>query len=922
MKTNIFLIYRYWKANKIQFAKMIISVVILVVLMIVSVLMERTECRRAFENVLYGHGIESYTFADLSEEAFAEMQSDELVEMIGRTAICGKLGNEYQQYTYGAYMDSCADELEYLKLAAGRFPSASGEVALYDYIIEDLFVTAEPTDYIGENITLSQYAFGDGNATGELVDDITLKVVGVICTDLSRAQKEYGVGWIGHIDFSIKSMPVIYLYSGDCNITEETSVYTMVKLYNHDILTQEQSDISFGFVMKYNEKYQIAPSSREGIISAAQSVANFAVGSEDIMAQIYQSDTMTVIKYFSVIAIAVSAISLFGILFSIMPERMKSLNLIRRIGCSKCRVAVVILMEWLFLLICGIAVGHAVGIALYELILLIQDRFMGLSPLRGYTAEWAVLQVTKNPFVSAIVCAVCMFALGYAVYFIRFLGKKKQQRQTERVRPLNRILIKLSGNTFANVMQVLSLALVLFAAVMCYSYYTIDGKGSGYFTDSELNGSAYYSYANVDMRDSGTDICIYSAGSNTFGLSVIDDYGLPADTADKIASIDGVRDIRAYASNTAFNLFYPKDSKDVPPKISQFYAQLVDGADEMLHPDERKYYITGAKFGNEAFMDRLSDYVTEGKIGTYKNGLTMVFNEYEESSNYPYNIGDKVNSMAVNGSEVHQGHDMEFIIEAVAVIPKEAMENDPIMYYSFCSFMGMEFAAPQETASLLDTYKENYDNIYISLDKGTDINAVTLQIRSLLDSSMGVKIQTITECDKAYRSSYIARFASIIVLFIILVLMAVIGYHSMISMRLQIGKSKIAVLRAIGLSERKWNRTFLLHIIFNTAISCVLGTGAVYMLRSLLNEKYNQALESFGYPNSDLFGASAEVYKQVNDLSSTYLLKYEIHNAPVLTPLIILSLALVILSAAISCILLQGNKNESIISQMNERTKE
>lgn len=168
MKTNIFLIFRYWKANKIQFAKMITSVVILVVLMIVSVLMERTECRRAFENVLYGHGIASYSFADLSEEAFSEMQSDELVEMIGRTAICGKLGNEYQQYTYGAYMDSYAEELEYLKLAAGRFPSASGEVALYDYIIEDLFVTAEPTTYIGKTITLSKYAFGEGNTTGEL----------------------------------------------------------------------------------------------------------------------------------------------------------------------------------------------------------------------------------------------------------------------------------------------------------------------------------------------------------------------------------------------------------------------------------------------------------------------------------------------------------------------------------------------------------------------------------------------------------------------------------------------------------------------------------------------------------------------------------------------------------------------------------
>ncbi len=923
MKTNIFLIYRYWKANKIQFAKMIASIVILVVLIIVSILTERTESRRAFENMLYGKGSASYNFTDLTDEIFSEMQSDELVEMIGRTAVCGKLGNEYQQYTYGAYMDSYAEELEYLRLAAGRFPAASGEVTLYDYILEDMFLTTEPTSYIGEKITLSQFDFGTGNATGEFVGKLTLKIVGVICTDELREQKEYSPGWIGHTDFSVKSMPVIYLFSGDCNITDETSTYTLVRLYNDDILTEEQNNISYNFLIKYNEKYRIVPTGREGIKSAAEWVANFAVGSEDVNTQIYQSDTMTVINYFSVIAIVVSAISLFGILFSVMPERMRSLDLIRKIGCSKCRTAVIILMEWLFLLICGIAIGHIAGIALYELVLWVQDRFMGLSPLRGYTAEWAVLQVTNNPFVSAVMCSVCMFALGYAVYFIRFLGRRKDKCKSGKVRSLSRIMLKLSGNTFAGIMQVLSLALVLFAAIMCYSYYTIDGKGSGYFTDSELNGDAYYNYANVNMRDSETDICIYAAGGGgLFGLSVVEDYGLPYDTVNEISQIEGIQSIQSYVVNTAFNLFYPKESKEVPVKISQFYAELLKDADEILYPDERNYYNIPAVFGNQTAMDKLSDYVTDGEIGTYKNGLTMVFYERDGISLYPYNIGDMLNSIALDGSLAHQGHDMEFIIEAIAVIPETARENAPITYSAFDFGNGLTFAAPQETAVLLNTYKEKYDRVYISIDENTDINRVTPQIQKLLDSSMKVKLQTINECDEAYRSSYIARFASVIVLFVILVLMAVIGYHSMISMRLQISKQKIAVLRAIGLSERKWNKTFLLQNIFNTLVSCMIGTVLVYLFRFVINSKYDQALEIIGYPESDLFGASAEVYKQVNDLNSIYLFEYEIHNAPVILPLIIVSLALVVLSAVISCVLLHGNNNESIISQLSQRTKE
>lgn len=42
--------------------------------------------------------------------------------MIGRTAICGKLGNDKTQYTYGTYIDDTAEELEYVNLSSGRFP--------------------------------------------------------------------------------------------------------------------------------------------------------------------------------------------------------------------------------------------------------------------------------------------------------------------------------------------------------------------------------------------------------------------------------------------------------------------------------------------------------------------------------------------------------------------------------------------------------------------------------------------------------------------------------------------------------------------------------------------------------------------------------------------------------------------------------
>ena len=51
--------------------------------------------------------------------------------MIGRTAICGKLGNDKTQYTYGTYIDDAAEDLEYVKLSSGRFPEKTGEAGGY-----------------------------------------------------------------------------------------------------------------------------------------------------------------------------------------------------------------------------------------------------------------------------------------------------------------------------------------------------------------------------------------------------------------------------------------------------------------------------------------------------------------------------------------------------------------------------------------------------------------------------------------------------------------------------------------------------------------------------------------------------------------------------------------------------------------------
>ena len=88
MKTNLFLITKYWRYHKKQFASMLTSIVILTAFLLIALLMERTECRRQYDDKLRGSSKTFYLYSNLGSDAYEEMSQDKRVSMIGRTAIC------------------------------------------------------------------------------------------------------------------------------------------------------------------------------------------------------------------------------------------------------------------------------------------------------------------------------------------------------------------------------------------------------------------------------------------------------------------------------------------------------------------------------------------------------------------------------------------------------------------------------------------------------------------------------------------------------------------------------------------------------------------------------------------------------------------------------------------------------------------
>ena len=126
--------------------------------------------------------------------------------------------------------------------------------------------------------------------------------------------------------------------------------------------------------------------------------------------------------------------------------------------------------------------------------------------------------------------------------------------------------------------------------------------------------------------------------------------------------------------------------------------------------------------------------------------------------------------------------------------------------------------------------------------------------------------------------------------------MTIVGYFSLISMRIQNSKGNIAIARALGLTKARSIKMFLVNNVVNTFISCILGTGLIYSMRQLLINKHNEATalyEKYGFLGSDY-----DKYAMITKLENQYLLKYEMHSAPIVKVIILVSAVLIILTIA------------------------
>lgn len=937
MKTNLFLIRKYWQHHKFQFVKIAASVMFLTALVTTSLLIERTELRRELRGYQCQNGIGSTVYGGilsddgrfkrnklLSDEQLDILRSDERVERVGKTAILGKIGDERRQYTCGAYYDDNAREIENLELLAGNFPENSGEAAIHDYIAENLFYEFEPKDAVGREIKLSLFDFeNNSNKTGEKIGEITVKIVGIIKSSQNpgRPDKEYNQHWVD--GGNTLSTPVFYLYHDDVGLSENSQTYAYIEYKNADIYTENFYGEYTDFSKEMLEKGLMIGQNQEA--RSVSALVNFAYQSDNEMTKIYPSDTTTAIRYFSILAIIISAIALFGVLYPIITAREKSLDTMRNIGASKRRKYFILFTEALIFLAVGATAGFALSIIAYELILLVQKNALNLPYLRAYTAEWGVNKISEDPFVTAFICSAAVLLIGYAIYiFSRRQKSRKARKFNSKPRSRRKLLGAMSGTRFANFIQGLLVCAVIFTCTFGYAFSTANGKGSSpWFKSDNFNGDSFFAVGNLDLREIGADAVIYSLSSGAENIRVDRNTGITAEEAAKIGEIDGIENVQCYAKNSGFTLVYPQNSEKIPDALQGLELQWLDGAEKVLPIFDYNYYETAAFFLNDEVIKILRNYVVKGEIGQHKNGITeLVF----DGGTPNFKVGEKVQTISIDNqySADVDIFERDAVVEAIVKLPENCREKYPAMYdiLTKSNSRNVRFAAPQKNSEFISPLKTNFDYTIVKYVENVDATRIYSRIKQAAQSDQAMKISTLAGAQKIYSQNLAARFASIISIIVVIFMMMTAGFYAIIDTRFNSKKRNYATVRALGMSKKSYKRRFVYYTMRNTLFGCISGIALSYAARALLFIREKKCLALLDNDGSFTTIGLDEIQTAfINNSEHYFLLDYEMQYVPIIGFMLLLSGILLVLSAIFALTVFSKSDKETIVQQFDERER-
>ena len=214
----------------------------------------------------------------------------------------------------------------------------------------------------------------------------------------------------------------------------------------------------------------------------------------------------------------VSVLSVFSVLRGIFIERRGRISVLKRIGMKRRLIAAMYAFECAVFAAIQTIIGIAAGLAAYGGIYLVKTSFFGEKPYSAFTDIGIVYDRTLDPFLYAALISAAVITAAYIINVLTTNMSAKSPRKRKKPRSLSsgfRAAMRQSGIT---AVQIISLTLICFSAVVGYMYFTDNGKESQMWLTYD-NISEDYKANGFSMEQNGIEEYYFSNAMqiNTFG---------------------------------------------------------------------------------------------------------------------------------------------------------------------------------------------------------------------------------------------------------------------------------------------------------------------------------------------------------------------------------------------------------------------
>lgn len=829
MKALIFILLKYWRKNLKSAFAFIFSGALLTAIVFTVLMTAREHCVRYFHSIFDRTGHYDLLIANSNDELLAKATEGKKDYDYGVINVFGEMGYRDNRFTYGTISDE--HNIWHIPLDEGRMPENENEIAAPGNVLDACYWAGK----CGGTITL---------------DGKEYTVTGIINNKYAVERPVYNPFAPFEMFPSEKlrnspyKIPLIFVGKSD-----EAPLYRIDLIGNFFAphATGEEIMEFHRYLYEFIDYIGYADTSGDNWFAHRWG--------EDNDYPYFRSHTQPA-KFLMVIAwigAVVSALSVYSVLRMIFIKRRGRIEILKRMGMPKRRIFFMYALECAGFAVIQTLVGLLAGLAAYGGIWLVKTGALGEKPYSAFTDLWMVFEKTSSPVFFACLVSCVVVVAAYLINGLTARRKKKAPGKKAATRSLYRCFAVSFRQSKITAVQLISLTLICYSAIMGYMFYTDNGKepagGGIYYVppvnlywandfDMEKNNIAeYYSCASPEVRTLG-----YVDNKPINFPFIIGDFSGGFD--DELAAqmpegsfITGELEQTFIASDDTYGYFEEIDLSNEAVRET-----LLDFSDEKFRNffDEgelgsKNMYRIFTKLVPPNAINSLAGSVTAGNvdIDALNRGeeILLVYSVRKPS----FEIGEYITlcsaSAAESGYGIGELNVANVKIAAMIQLPDDIGEIERYTVlgkeeegkkYTFLTTAGGARAMGFPGAAYTELYSPE------EIDGG------------IFPSSAQMQLENLSQMKRSRVMDLIAQYSGVTLILLLVSLLGFSGYFNGIGLKISQKKYEISVFRALGVPMSNIRKRIFLDSVKIPAAAWVFSYGLIKLTQLIMKLAYER----------------------------------------------------------------------------------